>query len=91
MWWFILFFALLIPLVAVVLDSQLGRALAALVESWGRSGDLAGEPRVAALEGEVERLAVEVRRLEEQADFLQRLLTERSAAGGVSGGDEPRE
>ncbi len=92
MWWFILFFALLIPLAAVVLDSQLGRALAGLVERWGRSVDAAGgDRRVARLEGEVERLALEVKRLEEQTDFLQRLLTERSAPSGALGPGEPRE
>jgi hypothetical protein len=91
MWWFILFFALLIPLAAVVLDSQLGRALAGVVERWGRGGDVAGERRVATLEGEVERLALELKRLEEQTDFLQRLLTERTTAGGALGPGEPRE
>jgi hypothetical protein len=82
--WFIFFFALMIPLAAVVLDSQLGRALAALVERWGRSGgEGPGEHRIAALEAEVERLALELRRVEEQTDFLQHLLSERSGIGGA--------
>lgn len=84
MWWFILFFALLIPLAAVVLDSQLGRALAALVERWGRGAvEAIPDRRIAILEGELERVARELQRLEEQTDFLQRLLTERSPASGV--------
>lgn len=86
--WFIFFFALLIPLAAVVLDSQLGRALAGLVERWGRGGEGPAEQRIATLEAEVERLALELRRLEDQADFLQHLLAERS---GVSGTLEPGE
>ena len=75
---FILALVLLIPLTAVVLDSQLGRALASLIErrSRGESGEV--ERRVAQLEGEVERLSLEVRRLEEEAEFVQRLLTERA-------------
>jgi hypothetical protein len=88
MWWFILFFALLIPLAAIVLDSQLGRALAALVESWGRSGEAIPDRRIAALEGELERVGQELRRLEEQTDFLQRLLTERhTTSGALESGD----
>lgn len=89
MWWFILFFALLIPLAAVVLDSQLGRALAGVVERWGRGGEVAGERRLASLEAEVERLGREVKRLEEQADFLQRLLTDRpEPRGSLTPGDQ---
>jgi hypothetical protein len=91
MWWFILFFALLIPLAAVVLDSQLGRALAALVERWGRGGEVIGEKRLAILEGEVERLAKELRHLEEQTDFLQHLVSERPAPSGALAKGEPDE
>jgi cell division protein FtsB len=70
--------ALLIPLVAVVLDSQLGRALAARLERQARVPDPGEASRLAALETEVERLGREIQRLEEQGDFLQRLLQEKA-------------
>jgi hypothetical protein len=66
----------MIPLIAVVLDSQLGRALAARLErqpGHPEARDSLGA-RVAALEGEVERLNTEVQRLEEETTFLHRLL-----------------
>lgn len=75
----IIILALLIPLVAVVLDSQLGRALAARLEREG-GGTAASRERIAALESEVERLGTKLQRLEEQGDFLHRLLEERPAA-----------
>jgi hypothetical protein len=69
---YVIVLALLIPLIAVVLDSHLGRALAARLERDRVGGALA--ERVAALEGEVDRLAAEVQRLQDETDFLQRLL-----------------
>jgi uncharacterized small protein (DUF1192 family) len=81
MWWLILLVALMIPLLSVVLDSQLGRTLAALLERRvGSAGGGELEHRVGVLEGEVDRLGREVRRLEEQNDFLQRLVAERPQA-----------
>ena len=55
-WQIILFLALLIPILAIVLDSQVGRALASRLErrSLGEPEDLVGE-RLGYLEGEVER------------------------------------
>ena len=74
--------ALLIPLTAVILDSQVGRAMAARLEgNRDQTGTLPG--RVASLESEVDRLNQVVGQLEEQAVFLQRLLEERPAAEGL--------
>lgn len=89
--WFIFFFALLIPLAAVVLDSQLGRALAGLVERWARVEAAPADQRIATLEAEVERLSLEVKRLGDQTDFLQHLLAERSSASGALEPGEPGE
>ena len=76
MGWIVVILGLMIPLIAVVLDSQLGRALAARLER--QSGQPEGRDslgaRVAALESEVERLTTEVQRLEEETTFLHRLL-----------------
>jgi hypothetical protein len=81
MGYIILIIALMIPLVAVVLDSHLGRALAEYISRRG------GEPlqsagssqRLQALESEVDRLGKEVMRLEEETQFLHRLLEAKPA------------
>jgi hypothetical protein len=74
----ILVLVVLIPLLAIVLDSQVGRALASRLERRGLDapGDLTAE-RIAYLENEVERLTSEVLRLDEEGQFVQKLLTER--------------
>jgi hypothetical protein len=82
-WAFIVILVLLIPVLSIVLDSQLGRALAARIErrSLGGAQELLAD-RIASLEGEIERLSSEVRRLDDEGQFLQRLLAEgRDAAG----------
>lgn len=80
-WQLLIVLVLLIPVLAIVLDSQLGRALAARLE---RPGVGAGNEdvltdRLAFLEGEVERLSTEVERLADESDFLHKLLAERPA------------
>ncbi|HET9949224.1 MAG TPA: hypothetical protein VFQ22_09910 [Longimicrobiales bacterium] len=77
----ILVLVVLIPLVAIVLDSQVGRALASRLERRGLDtpSDVVAE-RLAFLEGEVERLTSEIQRLDEESEFLHKLLTERSGA-----------
>jgi hypothetical protein len=89
-WQIILFLALLIPFLAIVLDSQVGRALASRLErrSLEYPDDLMGE-RMGYLEGEVERLSQEMVRLEEESRFLHKLLDERpGGAGALPPGDE---
>jgi len=75
---FIIILVLLIPILAIVLDSPVGRALAGRLErrSIADGADTTGE-RLAFLEGEIERLNDEVRQLEEESDFLHRLLEQR--------------
>lgn len=90
MWQIILFLALLIPILAIVLDSQVGRALASRLErrSLAHPDDLTGE-RLGYLEGEVERLSQEIARLEEESQFLHQLLDERpGGAGALPPGDD---
>lgn len=79
----ILLLVVLIPLMAIVLDSQVGRALASRLERRGGEGppDLVAE-RMAFLEGEVERLGAEVARLDEESQFLHKLLAERAPGPG---------
>jgi hypothetical protein len=80
MLWMVLMLVLLIPLTAVILDSQLGRALAARLERGApREEDRLTRERLAALETEVDRLSREVQHIGEESDFLRRLLEERPA------------
>lgn len=84
----IIILALLIPLIAVILDSPPARALAARLEKEIRTPTTPVDERVGALETEVERLSAEVERLREEGAFLQRLLEAR--AGGKGAEAPPR-
>ena len=89
-WQIILILVLLIPILAIVLDSQVGRALASRLERRGleQPDDLLLE-RLGFLEGEVDRLNQEVGRLDEEGRFLQQLLESRpNGAGALPPGDE---
>ena len=82
MWWLVIIvFGLLIPeILSTVLDSRLGRAIAARIEGRAETGDEGVlRSRIQYLEGEIDRLSVDVQRLSEESDFLQRLLSERSS------------
>ena len=83
MWALIVMLVLFIPILSIVLDSQVGRALAARLErrELGESSDLIVS-RLTALEGEVERLTSDLTRLEEESQFLHKLLTERASTPG---------
>lgn len=84
----VLLVALMIPLLAVILDSQVGRAIAARLEG-GHGSDSLAERRLAALEGEVDRLARELRQLDEESAFLHQLLEKKRAPGALPPGDGP--
>ena len=81
----ILMLVVLIPLLAIVLDSQVGRALASRLErrGLGEPQDLMAE-RMAYLEGEVERLNSEIGRIGEESQFLHKLLAERHPEEGAA-------
>jgi hypothetical protein len=70
----ILLAVLAVVLVVMVADSPIGRALAARLE--GRT-DTLSDRRLAALEGEVDRLGREVQRLDDESAFLHKLLDEK--------------
>lgn len=94
LWSIIFILVLLIPILAIVLDSQVGQALASRLERRGISApDGAAVERMAYLEGEVERLGRDVEQLREESQFLHRLLTERPGEQGAlppPPGDGPR-
>ncbi len=78
MWQILVLLVLAIPILAIVLDSQLGQALADRVRRRELGGEALDQERMAFLEGEVERLASEIHRLDEESQFLHKLLAERS-------------
>lgn len=82
----ILILVVMIPLLAIVLDSQVGRALASRLErrSLEASSPDHYAERILYLEGELERLTSEVERLDEEGQFVHKLLTERTGAEGAA-------
>jgi hypothetical protein len=85
---------LLIPILAIVLDSPVGRALAGRMERRGLppGADEVTSERLSYLEGEVERLTTEMLRLEDESQFLNKLLTDRPASDSevLPPGDQDR-
>jgi cell division protein FtsB len=77
----VLLVALMIPLTAVILDSQVGRALAARLERGNSELDDGLAARLGELESEVERLVRDVERLDEESAFLQRLIEKKPDRG----------
>lgn len=74
----ILLVALMIPVLGIIIDSPIGKALGRRLEGSEQApaslGDLAR--KMEALEGEVEDLQRSVQLLQEENQFLQRLLEE---------------
>ena len=87
----LLLLVLLIPILSIVLDSQVGKALATRLERRGLGdGDQVADERIAYLEGETERLGSEIDRLSEESRFLHQLLAERTPDRSLSPGDQER-
>lgn len=63
---------LMIPFTAIVLDSEVGRALARRLGSGAESGQ--AEERVKQLEKEVQYLSESVQSLQEETRFIRELL-----------------
>ena len=87
----LLLLVLLIPILSIVLDSQVGKALATRLERRGLDdGDRIADERIALLESETERLNSEIDRLSEESRFLHQLLTERTPGRNLPSGDQQR-
>ena len=72
-WAFVVVLALLIPILAIVLDSNVGQALADRVSSDDRpAGEL--EERVETLESEIRYLSESVESLREETEFVRSLI-----------------
>ncbi|HEY7027241.1 MAG TPA: hypothetical protein VH438_06525 [Gemmatimonadales bacterium] len=81
----ILLVALMIPIIGILIDSPVGRALARRLEGPQQIppgiADLA--QRVQLLEGEVDDLNRSVQQLQEENQFLQRLLEDGAARSSL--------
>jgi hypothetical protein len=82
----LVFVALMIPIVAILVDSPLGRSIARRLEGAGTGGGelQALNRKVELLEGEVEELHRSVTGLKDELQFMQRLL-EKPKPPGSSG------
>jgi hypothetical protein len=76
----LLFVALLIPIIGIVADSPIGRALARRLEGPSQTPPVVGDlsKRVELLESEVDDLMRSVQALQDENAFLQRLLEDPS-------------
>lgn len=80
----IVILVLMIPILAIVLDSDVGKAIARRLERGKRkSGDSGEHDRLVYLESELERLGSEVDRLDEESRFLHKLLADSSETGAL--------
>ncbi len=82
----LVFVALLIPIVAILVDSPLGRSMARRMEGGGAgAGDLQNlQRKVELLEGEVEELHRSMGGMKDELQFMQRLI-EKPKTPGPSG------
>ncbi|MEE8549747.1 MAG: hypothetical protein V3T08_00660 [Gemmatimonadota bacterium] len=77
---------LMIPLTAIVLDSELGRALARRVGSGEAAGD--EDKRLRLVEEEVRYLSEAVQSLQEEARFVRELLENRESEKALPPGED---
>lgn len=78
-WAVVAVLALLIPILAIVLDSQVGRALADRLQGSSSSEDT--ERRLRELESEVRYLSETVESLREETEFVRSLVEGRDGEG----------
>jgi predicted PurR-regulated permease PerM len=73
-WAFVIVLVLMIPILAIVIDSQVGQALAARISKSvpGGEGELA--QRLEALEADVRYLSESMESLREESEFVRSLI-----------------
>lgn len=81
----LVFVALMIPIVAILVDSPLGRSIARRLEGGGTGADGAElqnlNRKVELLEGEVEELHRSLSGMKDELQFVQRLLEKPKSPG----------
>lgn len=87
-WAIVLILVLLIPLVAIVIDSQVGQALAERISS-GRAEDEELSARLETMEAELRYLSEEVESLREESRFLRSLVEGPEGPPELGGDEDP--
>jgi predicted PurR-regulated permease PerM len=77
-WALVLLVVLMIPLLAIVIDSEFGRALARRISREGPEGAGKLQERISRLEGEVRYLTESLEAVQDETGFLRSLLDEDS-------------
>lgn len=83
----LVFVALMIPIVAILVDSPLGRSMARRLEGGGSGGNAEVQDlqrKVDLLEGEMEELHRSVAGMKDELQFVQRLLEKPKPSGSSS-------
>lgn len=87
-WAFVILVVLMIPLLAIVIDSELGQAFARRISGESSASDDAElAARVEQLEGEVRYLTESLESIQEETTFLQSILEEKSGSRSLPPGD----
>ena len=86
-WAFVILVMLMIPLLAIVIDSEFGQAFARRISGDATAGDEELERRLEALEGEVRYLNETLEGLREETTFLRSLMEGESESRSLPPGD----
>jgi len=79
-WALVLLVVLMIPLLAIVIDSEFGRAFARRISRDDSDADGELNDRISRLEGEVRYLTESLESVRDETGFLRSLLDEESTA-----------
>jgi hypothetical protein len=79
-WALVLLVVLMIPLLAIVIDSEFGRAFARRISRDSSETDGELDDRISRLEGEVRYLTESLESVRDETGFLRSLLDEESSA-----------
>ena len=88
-WAFVVLVLLMIPILAIVLDSQIGQALADRLSADESAGGGPLTERVAELEAEVKYLSESVESLREESSFVRALIETTDRDTTIVGPDSP--
>lgn len=86
-WALVILVMLMIPLLAIVIDSDFGRAFARRISGDAQAGDEEMAARVERLEGEVRYLGETLEALREETTFVRSLLEKKSESRSLPPGD----